>query len=69
VELTEVGALAVVDEGVSSTNGSPTPNGERALRDVLEVAAVTTLLKGGTVYALAAGAVPGAGSAAAVFRY
>ena len=55
--------------GVGSTNGSPSPNGDRALRDKLEGAAVTTLLKGGTVYALAAGAVPGGGSAAAVFRY
>jgi hypothetical protein len=55
--------------GVGSTNGSPSPNGDRALRDVLEVAAVTTLLKGSTVYALPAGAVPGGGSAAAVFRY
>jgi Bacterial archaeo-eukaryotic release factor family 7 len=40
----------------------------RALRDVLELAAVATLLKGGTVYA-PAGEVPGGGSAAAVFRY
>jgi hypothetical protein len=55
--------------GVSSTNGSQSPNEERALRDVLEVTAVTTLLKGGTVYALPAGTVPGDGSAAAVFRY
>ena len=48
----------------------------RALREVLAgdrapmvLAAVTTLLEGGTVYALPAGAVPGGGSAAAVFRY
>jgi hypothetical protein len=55
--------------GVAATNGGPSPNGERALRDVLELAAVTTLLKGGTVYALPAGAVPEGGSAAAVMRY
>jgi hypothetical protein len=48
--------------GVSSTNGSPSPNGDRALRDVLELAAVTTLLKGGTVYALPTGAAPGVGA-------
>jgi hypothetical protein len=55
--------------GVGSANGSPSPNGNRALRDVLELAAVTTLLQGGTVYALPAGAAPGGGSAAAVLRY
>jgi Bacterial archaeo-eukaryotic release factor family 3 len=55
--------------GVGSMNVGALGNGDRALRDVLEVAAVTTLLKGGTVYALPAGAVPGGGSAAAVFRY
>ena len=54
--------------GVGSMNVGALGNGDRALRDVLEVAAVTTLLKGGTVYALPAGAVPGGGSAA-VFRY
>lgn len=55
--------------GVNSPNDSPSPNGDRALRDVLEVAAVTTLVKGGAVYALPAGAAPGGGGAAAVFRY
>jgi hypothetical protein len=55
--------------GVGTTNGSRPPNGGRSLRDVLELAAVTTLLKGGTVYALPAGAVPEGGSAAAVLRY
>jgi Bacterial archaeo-eukaryotic release factor family 3 len=55
--------------GVGGANGSPSPNGDRALRDVLELAAVTTLLKGGTVYALPAGAAPGGGSAVAVLRY
>ena len=55
--------------GVSSTNGSPSPNGDRALRDVLELAAVTTLLEGGTVSAPPAEALPEGGSAAAVLRY
>jgi len=55
--------------GVGSTNGGPSRNGGRALRDVLELAAVATLLKGSTVYAPPAGTVPGGGSAAAVFRY
>jgi predicted membrane protein len=54
---------------VSSAASGPSLNGDRALREVLELAAVTTLLKGGTVYALPAGAMPGGGSAAAVFRY
>jgi hypothetical protein len=39
----------------------PSPNGDRALGDVLELAAVTTLIKGGTVYVLPAGEVPGGG--------
>jgi hypothetical protein len=39
------------------------------LRDVLELATVTALSKGGTVYVFPAGEVPGGGSAAAVFRY
>jgi hypothetical protein len=55
--------------GVSSVASGPSLNGDRALRDVLELAAVTTLVKGGTVYALPVGAVPGDGSVAAVFRY
>jgi hypothetical protein len=71
------GAWAVVETlfaarqptGVGSTLGGTSSKGDRALRDVLELAAVTTLLKGGTVYALPAGAAPGGGSTAAVFRY
>jgi Bacterial archaeo-eukaryotic release factor family 3 len=55
--------------GVSSTGSAPSSNGDRALRDVLELAAVTTIIKGGSVYVLPAGVVPGGGSAAAVFRY
>jgi hypothetical protein len=55
--------------GVSGAGGSPSPNGDRALGDVLELATVTTLIKGGTVYLLPPGEVPGGGSAAAVFRY
>ena len=39
------------------------------LRDVLELATVTALSKGGTVYVFPAGEVLGGGSAAAVFRY
>jgi hypothetical protein len=54
--------------GVGTTNGGPSPNGDRALRDVLELAAVATLLKNGTVYAPPAGQMPGDGSVAAVFR-
>jgi hypothetical protein len=54
--------------GVTSVASGPSLNGDRALRDVLELAAVTTLVKGGTVYAPPVGAVPGGGSAAAVFR-
>jgi hypothetical protein len=55
--------------GVRGVGSDPSPNGDRALRDVLELAAVTTLIKGGTVYVLPAGEVPGGGSVAAVFRY
>ena len=55
--------------GVSSAGSAPSSNGDRALRDILELAAVNTLIKGGTVYVLPAGVVPGGGSAAAVFRY
>ena len=54
--------------GAGSTNGGPPANGDRALREVLELAAVTTLLKGGAVYAPPRAAVPRGGSAA-VFRY
>jgi hypothetical protein len=55
--------------GVSGVGSDPSPNGDRALRDLLERATVTTLVKGGAVYLLPSGAVPGGGSAAAVFRY
>jgi Bacterial archaeo-eukaryotic release factor family 3 len=55
--------------GIGGANGDRSPNGDRALRDVLELAAVTTLIKSGTVYVLPAGEVPGGGSAAAVYRY
>jgi Bacterial archaeo-eukaryotic release factor family 3 len=55
--------------GVRGVGNDPSPNGDRALRDVLELATVTTLIKGGTVYVLPAGEVPGGGSVAAVFRY
>jgi hypothetical protein len=44
-------------------------DGDRGLRDVLELATVTALSKGGTVYVLPAGEVPGGGNAAAVFRH
>jgi hypothetical protein len=37
--------------------------------DLLDMAAVTTLTKGGTVYAVEAGAVPGGGDVAAILRY
>jgi hypothetical protein len=47
----------------------PRTGGDSGLRDVLELATVTALSKGGTVYVLPAGEVPGGGSAAAVFRY
>ena len=45
--------------GVSGAGGSPSPNGDRALRDVLQLATVTTLIKGATVYVLSPGEVPG----------
>jgi hypothetical protein len=65
----EVLFAAPLPTGVSSVASGPSFNGDRALRDVVELAAVTTLVKGGTVYALHVGAVPGDGSVAAVFRY
>jgi hypothetical protein len=55
--------------GVSSVGSDPSGNGDRGLRGVLELATANTLIKGGTVYVLPAGEVPGGGSAAAVFRY
>jgi hypothetical protein len=47
----------------------PVSDEDSGLRDVLELATVTALSKGGTVYVLPAGEVPGGGNAAAVFRY
>jgi len=47
----------------------PISDGDGGLRDVLELATVTALSKGGTVYVFPAGEVPGGGSAAALFRY
>jgi hypothetical protein len=47
----------------------PISDGDGGLRDVLELATVTALSKGGTVYVFPAGEVPGGGNAAAVFRY
>jgi hypothetical protein len=56
--------------GPSAGGGGVPVNDEGSgLRDLLELATVTTLTNGGTVYLLPAGAVPGGGSAAAVFRY
>jgi hypothetical protein len=55
--------------GMRGAGRGPSLNGDRRLRDMLELAAVTTLVKGGTVYAPPAGEVPGGGSVAAVFRY
>jgi hypothetical protein len=46
---------------VRGVGSDASPNGDRVLRDVLELATVTTLIKGGTVYVLPAGEVPGAG--------
>jgi hypothetical protein len=47
----------------------PVSDRDSRLRDVLELATVTALSKGGTVYVFSAGEVPGGGNAAAVFRY
>jgi Bacterial archaeo-eukaryotic release factor family 3 len=48
---------------------APVSDGDGGLRDVLELATVTALSKGGTVYVFPAGEVPGGGNAAAMFRY
>jgi Bacterial archaeo-eukaryotic release factor family 3 len=48
---------------------APVSDGDGGLRDVLGLATVTALSKGGTVYVFPAGEVPGGGNAAAVFRY
>jgi hypothetical protein len=56
--------------GPSGAAGAvPVSDGDGELRDVLELATVTALSKGGTVYVFPAGEVPGGGNAAAVFRY
>ena len=56
--------------GPSAAAGDvPVSDEDSGLRDVLELATVTALSKGGTFYVLPAGEVPGGGSAAAVFRY
>ena len=56
--------------GPSAAAGDvPVNDEDGGLRDVLELATVTVLSKGGTVYVFPAGEVPGGGSAAAVFRY
>jgi hypothetical protein len=53
----------------AAAGGVPVSDEDGGLRDVLELATVTALSKGGTVYVFPAGKVPGGGSAAAVFRY
>jgi hypothetical protein len=55
--------------GIGSANGDRSPNGDRVLREVLELATVTTLIKGSTVYVLPPGEVPGGGVPPRVFRY
>jgi hypothetical protein len=56
--------------GPSAAAGDvPVSDGDGGLRDVLELATVAALSKGGTVYVFPAGEVPGGGSAAALFRY
>jgi len=55
---------------VSATReAAPHRDASGASRELVESATVTTLTKGGTVYALPSGEVPGGGSAAAIFRY
>jgi hypothetical protein len=53
----------------AAAGGVPVSDEDSGLRAVLELATVTVLSKGGTVYVLPAGEVPGGGSVAAVFRY
>jgi hypothetical protein len=47
----------------------PVSDGDGELRDVLELATVTALSKGGTVDVFPVGEISGGGNAAAVFRY
>jgi Bacterial archaeo-eukaryotic release factor family 3 len=55
---------------VSATGeAAPHRNASGAARELVESVTATTLSKGGTVYALPSGEVPGGGSAAAVLRY
>jgi hypothetical protein len=53
----------------AAAGGVPVSDGDGGLRDVLELATVTALSNGGTVYLFPAGEIPGGGNAAAVFRY
>jgi hypothetical protein len=55
----------------SSADGGGVPVSDEGsgLQDLLERAASITLIKGGAVYILPAGEVPGGGGVAAVFRY
>jgi hypothetical protein len=56
--------------GPSADGGGVPVNDEGSgLQDLRERATVATLVKGGAVYLLPAGEVPGGGSAAAIFRY
>ena len=50
-------------------SGVPVSDEGSGLQDLRELATVTTLTKGGTVYMLPASEIPGGGGAAAVFRY
>jgi Bacterial archaeo-eukaryotic release factor family 3 len=59
------GSVAVNATGETA----PHRDASGAARELVESATATTLTKGGTVYALPSGDVPGGGSAAAVFRY
>jgi Bacterial archaeo-eukaryotic release factor family 3 len=57
-------------DGPSADGGGvPVSDEGSGLQDLLERAAANTLIKGGTVYMLPAGEVPGGGGVAAVFRY
>jgi hypothetical protein len=60
-----------VGSGAVSATGEAAPHRDAggAAGELVESATVTTLTKGGTVYALPSGEVPGDGSAAALFRY
>jgi hypothetical protein len=53
------------EAGIIDRRDEPVPGDE----DLLDLAALQTILKGGTVYAVEPKAVPGSGSLAALFRY